>query len=161
MTKFFSRNTRAAKVTAAIVLEIRKKYQEYGMTQADLSREYRLSTVQIGRIVRGESWQNVPMLAPTSEDLRSQAERAYNTVQKEVELTGPIQPAGEVVNERAAAAQAAVDAALSKNPMTAEKIKQLAAAQALEEARKRGSVVGKIMGADADKALDELKEKKE
>ena len=46
----------AAKLTAQQVLEIRQHYNA-GWTQGRLSREYRVSIGQIGRIVRGEAWQ--------------------------------------------------------------------------------------------------------
>lgn len=49
------RNT-SKKLTAEAVADIRKLYGE-GATQGALSRYYGVSIGQIGRIVRGESWQ--------------------------------------------------------------------------------------------------------
>lgn len=46
----------AAKLTPQQVLEIRDRYNS-GWTQGKLSREYQVSIGQIGRIVRGEAWQ--------------------------------------------------------------------------------------------------------
>lgn len=57
--RFQGKNSRAAKLTVQKVLEIRRRYAE-GDTQSLLSRVYQVSLVQIGRIVRGESWQQVP-----------------------------------------------------------------------------------------------------
>jgi len=57
--RFQGRNSRAAKLTVQKVKEIRQRYAE-GETQSQLSRVYQVSLVQIGRIVRGESWQKVP-----------------------------------------------------------------------------------------------------
>jgi hypothetical protein len=56
MTKFSRTNVRAAKTTATAVLRIRELYNA-GWTQGRLSREFHLSVGQIGRIVRGEAWQ--------------------------------------------------------------------------------------------------------
>jgi hypothetical protein len=53
---FGSKNTRAAKLDATKVHELRMKYHN-GATQGSLAREYGISVNQVGRIVRGESWQ--------------------------------------------------------------------------------------------------------
>lgn len=47
-----------AKLTAMDVLTIRKRYAA-GESQSSLSREYRISVGQMGRIVRHEVWQHV------------------------------------------------------------------------------------------------------
>jgi hypothetical protein len=47
---------RNAKLTPTQVLEIREKYWQQHYTQGALCREYEVSVVTIGRIVRGESW---------------------------------------------------------------------------------------------------------
>ena len=49
-------HTAAAKLTPEQVLELRQRYNA-GWTQGRLSREYQVSIGQIGRIVRGEAWQ--------------------------------------------------------------------------------------------------------
>lgn len=61
MPRFYSGNSRSARLTAAQVQTIRARYQAGGVTQGDLAREYQVSVVQIGRIVRGESWQHMPL----------------------------------------------------------------------------------------------------
>jgi hypothetical protein len=53
---FPGRNTRSARITPQDVRDIRRRYGE-GETQAFLSRAFGVSVIQIGRIVRGESWQ--------------------------------------------------------------------------------------------------------
>ncbi len=45
------------KVTSEEVFEMRRKYEAYEMTQGQLARAYGISVGQVGRIVRGESWQ--------------------------------------------------------------------------------------------------------
>ena len=57
--RFQGRNTRAARLTAGQVVEIRQRYAA-GESQGMLSRVFEVSLGQIGRIVRGESWQHVP-----------------------------------------------------------------------------------------------------
>jgi hypothetical protein len=68
MSTFQRHNSRAAKLNASQVYDIRRKYNE-GMSQGQLSREYNISSGQIGRIVRGESWGQYmppPHEAPTA-----------------------------------------------------------------------------------------------
>lgn len=59
-------NTRAAKLEPSQVLEIREKYAA-DWTQARLSRHFGVSVIQIGRIVRGESWQHLSMVETQSD----------------------------------------------------------------------------------------------
>jgi transcriptional regulator with XRE-family HTH domain len=60
MSKFGQNNTRAAKLSNEQVFELRGLYAE-GATQAHLARRYGVTTNTVGRIVRGESRQNVPL----------------------------------------------------------------------------------------------------
>ena len=55
MAKFGMHNRGGSKMTALKVEELRREY-ELGATQAELGRKWKLSVVQVGRIVRGESW---------------------------------------------------------------------------------------------------------
>jgi hypothetical protein len=73
---FQRRNQRASKLTAGQVYEIRQKYNE-GISQGQLCREYNVSIGQIGRIVRGESWRNMPPppRVPTAEEIEASAKR--------------------------------------------------------------------------------------
>lgn len=57
MPKFIRGATAAAKLTLEQVQEMRRHYRD-GATQGDLSRYYGVSIGQVGRIVRGESWQS-------------------------------------------------------------------------------------------------------
>jgi len=72
--KFWPRNTKSAKLNAGQVMEIRARYRKGGITQGQLCQEYGVSVVQIGRILRGEVWQNVPDPV-TEEDLNASAAR--------------------------------------------------------------------------------------
>ena len=56
------RSTGGRKLSGMSVGEIRRRYSS-GETQGALSRDYGVSVGQIGRIVRGESWQNSAVLA--------------------------------------------------------------------------------------------------
>lgn len=63
MGKFAPGNTKAAKLSNEDVYEMRRRYVEENppWTQAALSRHYQMSINSVGRIVRGESRQSVPM----------------------------------------------------------------------------------------------------
>ena len=76
MTAFTQGNMKAGKLTASEVVKIRQMYLE-GMTQGMLCREFGVSIVTIGRIVRGETWQKLPMSAkPLSEgEMKASQER--------------------------------------------------------------------------------------
>lgn len=55
MSKFGRFNTRAARLSPEQVLEIRQRYAA-GETQGSLCRTFSVSVGTIGRIVRGETW---------------------------------------------------------------------------------------------------------
>lgn len=77
MSKSQRGNTRAAKLTNAQVMEVRQRYAE-GETQGALCRAFGMSVVQIGRIVRGESRRNLPVVKGEHEmelEARASAER--------------------------------------------------------------------------------------
>lgn len=57
---FTQGNTRASKLSNEEVYEMRAEYTA-GATQAYLSRKYGVTVGTVGRIVRGESHQRVPM----------------------------------------------------------------------------------------------------
>lgn len=63
--KMRKHNTRAAKLKPADVFDIRAAYSG-GATQRELAQTYHLSVVQVGRVVRGESW--AQYTNPTVED---------------------------------------------------------------------------------------------
>ncbi len=75
MSKFQKGHNKAAKLTAANVQDIRAIYAAGDATQGELSRDYKVSVVQIGRIVRGESWQSLPALPPSHREMEVSAQR--------------------------------------------------------------------------------------
>ena len=62
MNKYARNNSAASKLTPSEVAKIRAQYAQ-GQTQGSLCREFGVSVVQIGRIVRGEVWQHLPQQA--------------------------------------------------------------------------------------------------
>ncbi len=91
MTAFAARNTKASKLTATQVQEIREFYARGAISQGQLSRDYQVSIVTIGRIVRGEVWQNLTPREPTKQELNESAQRLL-AIQQELEAKGV--PAG-------------------------------------------------------------------
>jgi predicted transcriptional regulator len=64
MAAFQQHNRRASKLSIPEVMEIRELYRKGSVTQGQLSRQFGVSVIQIGRIVRGEVWQQMPTLDP-------------------------------------------------------------------------------------------------
>lgn len=85
---FRFKNTAAARLTPGQVVEIRERYAE-GESQAALSRAFQVSVNQIGRIVRGESWQRLPMGMATKQEQEKTLQNLLR-VQKEVEEFGVV-----------------------------------------------------------------------
>lgn len=83
--KFQNRNSKAAKLTAALVAQMRERYASSDCTQADLAREFGITVVHVGRILRGEVWQTAEMPAPGQLQTKAMLERLQG-VQKDVEL---------------------------------------------------------------------------
>lgn len=76
MTNNFRRHNRySAKLTPGKVLEIRERYAQGYTTQGTLAREYHISIVQIGRIIRNEVWQDLAPTPATERELLDSAER--------------------------------------------------------------------------------------
>lgn len=77
MAKLGRGNSAASKLSPTQVLAIRERYGQ-GWTQGSLCREFGVSIVQIGRIVRNEVWQNLthgPVVLSEGE-IQASAERA-------------------------------------------------------------------------------------
>ena len=74
MTSFQRGNVKGHKLTYQQVADIRLQYAR-GATQGALARQYKMSAVQIGRIVRGESWHQVPAAPASGADLAASAHR--------------------------------------------------------------------------------------
>ena len=85
MSAFTQQNSKASKLSASEVVEIRRLYLE-GMTQGALCREFGVSIVTIGRIVRGETWQKLPVAEkPLSEgEMKASQERVLAMLAKPV-----------------------------------------------------------------------------
>ena len=58
--KFTQRNSKASKLSSAQVQQIRLLYAAGNTTQGQLARDFGMSIVQIGRIIRREVWQDLP-----------------------------------------------------------------------------------------------------
>lgn len=65
--KFNRGNLKSAKLTPTQVLEIRERYSLRGQSQGQLSREYQVTVGTIGRIVRGETWQQFQQIESEEE----------------------------------------------------------------------------------------------
>lgn len=90
MTMFGRRNTKARKLTAYEVQQIRKAYAE-GETQGALARAYGMSVGQIGRIVRGESWSGGLMPQGVSAaELEASAQRLLDLQHSLSKPPGPV-----------------------------------------------------------------------
>lgn len=99
MTKFQPGNTRGGKLSNEQVFELRQKYASGRFTQAQLCREYGLHINTIGKILRGESYQRVPLPADPPETIRDRlmvlqehvnqqsTERLTDAIQKEYDAT--------------------------------------------------------------------------
>ncbi len=86
--KFHLKNSRAAKLTANEVMEIRRLYAETDVTQGQLARDFKVSGVQIGRIIRGEVWQKLGPTPPTKEEIEMVGRRLAE-LQEKVDAMSP------------------------------------------------------------------------
>lgn len=84
MSKFQQQNIRAGKLTPSAVIELRRLYHEERWTQGALARKYQISVGQVGRIVRGESWQQYTMPC-SDEQIEHTAATAVPTSEAEVQ----------------------------------------------------------------------------
>lgn len=71
--KFRQGNVQGKKLTPSKVYEMRQRFFEQGWTQGALAREYGVSVGQVGRITRGESWQQYQMPEDPSVEMHEQA----------------------------------------------------------------------------------------
>lgn len=72
MSKFTAGHRRSAKLSADQVRRMRELYSE-GATQGSLARAFGVSVGQVGRIVRGESWQSYQRIL-TDQEIEEQVE---------------------------------------------------------------------------------------
>lgn len=73
---------RAAKLSWARVREVRQRYEHEGWSQGRIAREYGMSSAQVGRIVRYESWLET---GATAESPAENPEGSLSLVQKLLE----------------------------------------------------------------------------
>jgi len=66
--RFQRGNNRSTKITNEQVFEILDKYRNHGYTQGKLAREYGVNRETIGRYIRGESRNQIPMPPPVAKD---------------------------------------------------------------------------------------------
>lgn len=84
--KFRVRNKASAKLDAKKVRDIRELYARSEATQGQLARDYGVTVITIGRIIRHESWQDVPdrdplpSAAPSPDDIAKRALGIQRTV---------------------------------------------------------------------------------
>lgn len=103
-------NTKAGKLTAVEVLQIREKYATGLYTYDRLALEYGVATNTVRSIVKGTSWQNVPMITPghVIDDAALRSQRKLEAM-----LAGagalPVESELEVDDETLAAMQHAVE----------------------------------------------------
>jgi len=81
MSKFNRGHSKAAKLTAEQVYALLQEY-EGGASQGALSRKYGVSVGQVGRICRGESWQNMPKVKSQEEWEKEAAESAQRMFER-------------------------------------------------------------------------------
>jgi|SRR5215471_10362327 len=128
MAKFQLGHKRAARLTATLVMEMRERYAR-GETQGSLARAFHLSVGQVGRIVRGESWQEYARV-PTEEEI----EHKVATGQVPMPSPADLDLLARLIDKEAPAepVQAPEDYAESIRRM-AEKLRQQKAPEAREE----------------------------
>lgn len=98
MSKFGQGNTRQGgrKLSLHDVQQIRHDFDTGRKTQGQLSREYGVSVVQIGRICRREVWHNVAPAEVTDTDLMQSAHRLMK-LQEEVTQRSALQKMSEQI----------------------------------------------------------------
>src|SRR4051812_49228482 len=103
-------NTKAGKLTAVEVLEIREKYATGLYTYDRLALEYGVATNTIRSIVKGTSWQQVPMITPQHvvDDAALRSQRKLEAMLAQTEGLAPRASEIEVDDEAMAAMQAAL-----------------------------------------------------
>ena len=122
MTAFAARNTKASKLTATQVQQIREFYARGAISQGQLARDYQVSIVTIGRIVRGEVWQNLGPREPTQQELDESGQRLL-AMQQELEAQGvpsgtaKLKATGIVANEKVNAALDELASTAPRSPL--------------------------------------------
>jgi hypothetical protein len=144
--KFWSGNTKAAKMTPTQVLNMRADYRD-GMTQGQLARKYGLGIAQVGRIVRFEVWTDV------KEELTE--------VDQSVMLARLLKVQEEVNSRATAADEEKRDREERSDRLLNEITEQPASTLPISESavERMNRLIGKVKEKDkeADRLIDELK----
>lgn len=121
MSKFGHRNTRSAHVTGEQVNRMRDLYANQGWTQGALAREFDLSAVQVGRIVRNESWRGLAKQV-TKEDARASEARFLARMQAEglMPTPEPKLPEATPATQRAETAALSLEALMRREALKSE-----------------------------------------
>jgi transcriptional regulator with XRE-family HTH domain len=90
---FGRNNLRRAVLTASKVQEMRALYAKGRVTQGQLSRDFGVSVVTIGRIVRGESWQGLGPQQAGADELEASARRLMELQESLAGLSAPVEEA--------------------------------------------------------------------
>lgn len=101
MSKFGQNHTKAAKLSAEQVRQIRELYANSSASQGQLARDFGISIGQIGRIIRGEAWQQVPATAATREQLALSAQRMLELQEAERKLSAEERMIRDIAEEQA------------------------------------------------------------
>ena len=87
MTKFRLGNTRASKLTAAQVVNMRREWAD-GAKQKDLAQKYGVTSTTVYNIIYGLTWQSLPAAVP-DEQIMFEAEQSLNRLDTALEITDP------------------------------------------------------------------------
>lgn len=85
MSKFAQGNHKSAKLTNEQVMELRRLYFDEGWNQAALARHYQVNVNTVGRIVRGESRQRVPMMTEPPEVIQQRLWEMQQRINQQTE----------------------------------------------------------------------------
>jgi hypothetical protein len=133
VSKFSHGNTKASKLTAERVLDMRTKYASGVYTQASLSREFQVSIATVRNVVNGLTWQGVEMVKPEHQ-LRYEEKLSLRKLNSLMEVDAPaveLTPAEiERLNRELLQEVPSVEEAL---PSTDEVLNRRAARAALKE----------------------------
>lgn len=116
-------NKASAKLSVADVHAIRRRYEAREATQGALARDYGVSVIQIGRIVRYESWSDLKPEA-TADSLQRGAE-ALLRVQHEVDMQEKMEKEIALQKNLAGAGDSLVEELIAYDPTAAEKARKL------------------------------------
>lgn len=142
MGKFRQYKVSTSKLSPEQVFRMRELYHTEGWSQGRLAREFKMSVGQVGRIVRGESWQQYNM--PENEEAQAMHNRGLLMGR---DLAAEAAESEKRFNERFA------DVA----PLAQPKLAMPLSAEARERLRAYGSQVDEPEGSGLERLASELK----